>query len=279
MIEQAEIHWHLNDSCNYKCFYCLSKYSAGKNKKTIDQYLNIIEKLQSSKYKFARTIKWKLGGGEPLHFTGLNILLKKIKSKPSYVRLDTSGGETWFEMLEIKNLIDHVLLTHHYWQNISVLNYIIDFALENNKKLNIIIPLQPRKILECRELIEKLKTGGIEVHEQILYDEEGKMISEYNNYDLYLITGKSDSDNKPAPYVDLSIPPKDDTPSYTGLPCYAGMDYMFISAKGYISGSVCGGRNLGNIFDQEWSPVNEPFACVMNFCRSAADRKKIRINQ
>lgn len=282
MIEQAEIHWHLTDKCNHGCFYCPSKYSGGKNNHTIEKYVEIIEKLQTSKYQHAKSIKWKLGGGEPLQFGGINVILKLIKSKPSFVRLDTSGGETWFETLEIRDFVDHLLVTHHYWQNPSVLNFIIDFCQENNKLLDIMVPLQPGKIRECKALVKDIQSKNVNCHEQTLYDDQGKMIMEYSKGDLNLIKGLPEDYeepivNQPPPYVDLSKPPVDDTPSYTGKPCYAGVDYMFISSKGYISGSECGGRNLGNIYSDDWIPPMDPFNCVMTYCRSSNDREKIRI--
>lgn len=287
MIEQAEIHWHLTDKCNTGCEYCPSRYRAGTNKRTTDEYLTVIEKLQTSRYKHAKSIKWKIGGGEPLHFTNLNILLRKIKSMPSVVRLDTSGGETWFDLLETKEYVDEYRLTHHDWQNISVVNFIDDFCREYNKKLNVIVILTPGKIFEKRELIKDLKSNGISAKEQILYDDTqvgGSIWSGYSVIDVNRILGRPDDWVPPPPeperppvYMDPRVPPVDDTPSYTGLGCYTGIDYLYISHKGYTSGSDCGGRDIGNVFDSNWTAPSEVFTCNMNYCRSVSDRRRIRV--
>jgi len=285
MIEQAEVHWHLTDKCNTGCDYCPSKYRAGTNKRTTDEYLAVIEKLQTSRYIHAKSIKWKIGGGEPLHFTNLNILLRKIKSMPSFVRLDTNGGETWFDLLETKDYIDQYKLTHHDWQNISVVNFIDDFCKENNKILDVIVPLIPGKIFEKRKLIQELIDNGISAHEQVLFNDarQGDFWNMYSTVDINRIIGRPD-DWAPEPtvnsepvYEDPRIPPIDNTPSYTRLGCYAGIDHLYISHKGYASGSQCGGRDIGNVFDNNWVAPSQVFSCNMNYCRSDIDRKRLRV--
>lgn len=286
-IPQAEIYWHLTDICNTDCDYCPVRLRAGRNNKTTEEYLNVIEKLQVSRYKNAESIKWKIGGGEPLQFTGLNQILRKIKTKPCYVRLDTSGGASWFDLIETKDYIDHYKLTHHKWQNISVLNFIADFCQENNKKLDIVVPLNPGQIFEDREKIESLKSQGLNAYEQILYSDprnRGDFWSGYSSVDINRINGLPDdwtpppADPAPPAYVDLSKPPIDDSPSYTGRGCYAGVDYIYISHLGYVVGSECGGRDLGNVFDPEWIAPDGPFPCSMNYCRSKTDQKRLRMN-
>lgn len=286
MIEQAEIHWHLTDKCNTGCEYCPSRYRGGSNKRTTDEYLAVIEKLQTSRYKHAKSIRWKIGGGEPLHFTNLNILLRKIKSMPSIVRLDTSGGETWFDLLETRDYVDQYKLTHHYWQNVSVVHFIADFCKENDKKLQVIVPLSPGKILEQKELIKELNSTGISAIEQILFNDarQGEIWSGYSNVDINRIFGRPDDWVPPPPvpqpppvYEDPRIPPVDNTPSYTGLGCYAGIDHIYISHKGYASGSECGGRDIGNVFDANWIVPSDPFPCNMNYCRSNKDRTRLRV--
>jgi hypothetical protein len=84
--------------------------------------------------------------------------------------------------------------------------------------------------------------------------------------------------NKPNPnYIDLRVVNNDD-PVYTGLPCYAGVDWLHINPKGFVSHSQCGGRNEHfNAFDPNWQPPNDHFPCSVNQCRHDNDRKKIRI--
>jgi hypothetical protein len=85
--------------------------------------------------------------------------------------------------------------------------------------------------------------------------------------------------NLPNPnYVDLSNVNNKD-PVYTGKPCYAGVDWLYINPRGFASYSQCGGRNEHyNAFDPAWQPPAQSFPCTVNQCRSEQDRTKIRIH-
>jgi len=281
-MKTLEVNWKLNSYCENDCEYCPGKWSKGSLDKTLDQYLDVVEKLQQTRYPHGDRIKWTLSGGEPLHFPNLNLLLRKIKEKESYVRLDTSGGNSWFGVMEIINYIDYLKVTHHHWQNSSVLEYIVDTCKENNKKIRIMVPLLPGKIKECKEKVIEISELEIGVEEQILKNEDGSYWSGYSTKDINLIQGFSEDYETPivehSPvYVPLNEPPKDNSPSYTGKGCYAGIDMLRINHKGFTSGSECGGRDIGNVFDDNWQAPADPFVCNMLWCRSAVDRYKIRV--
>ena len=282
-MKELEINWKLNSYCEYGCEYCSGKWSKGNLDKTLDQYLDVVEKLQTTRYPYGDKIKWILGGGEPLNFPNLNQLLQKIKEKNSYIRLDTSGGDSWFGVMEIINYVDYFKITHHSWQNVSVLDFIVDNCNEYNKKLMVIVPLHPGKILESRKKVLELKEKGINAQEQILYRSEGDSWQGYSKKDNNLIRGLPedyvDPPLVPMPYVPLNEPPKDDSPSYTGKLCYAGVDVLTIDHKGFAKGSDCGGRPIGNVFEEGWTAPNGPFPCSMLWCRSTNDRNTIRVNQ
>jgi len=282
-MKTLEINWKLNSYCEYGCEYCHGKWSKGSLDKTLDQYLEVVEKLQTTRYPHGDRIRWILGGGEPLNFPNLNQLLQKIKEKNSYIRLDTSGGDSWFNIMEIINYVDAFKITHHSWQNVSVLDFIIDHCQENNKKLKVIIPLLPGKILETRVTIDDLISRGVDAEEQQLRTENGFFWPQYSKKDINLIRGLpedyEDPPYVPPVYIPLNEPPKDDSPSYTGKLCYAGIDILSIDHKGFVTSSECGGRPSGNIFEQGWAAPDGPFACTMLWCRSQNDRNNIRVNQ
>jgi organic radical activating enzyme len=283
-MKTLEVRWKLNSYCEHDCEYCPNKWSGGELDKTLDQYLDIVEKLQNTRYLHGDTIKWSITGGEPLHFPNLNLLLRKMKEKNSYIRLDTSGGDSWFGIMEIINYVDYFKVTHHYWQNSSVLDYILDICKENNKKIMIMVPLIPGKIKEGREKVQELIARNIAAKEQVLTAENGDYWSGYSSKDINLIQGFDEDYVKPVAstvpeYVPLDQPPKDNSPSYTGKQCYAGIDHILINNKGFVVGSECGGRDLGNVFDPEWQAPATSFTCPMLWCRSLLDRTRLRIDQ
>lgn len=281
----AEVHWKLNSYCEFDCVYCPGKFRGGELDKTLDQYLHVVEQLQTTRYEHCDSINWFLGGGEPLHFPNLNLLLQQIKSKKSYVRLETSGGDNWFSIMEILNYVDHFRITHHYWQNPTVLNYIIDLCKEHEKKLNIVVPLMPGKIKEGREKVAELVAQGIGTNELSLTSEQGGYWHGYSKKDINLIRHlPEDYEEEPAKYVAPSnnyvdLSKLDGSPVHTGKPCYAGIDWIHIGYKGFASASNCGGRSVGNVFEEGWQAPAQPFSCPMIQCRDKQDQSKIRITQ
>jgi MoaA/NifB/PqqE/SkfB family radical SAM enzyme len=286
-LEHAEVQWDLNGYCKFQCTYCQSQFKTGELKYSIDQYLTVIEKLQSSRYKHHSKILWRLGGGEPLHYPHLSTILKKIKEKPSITRLSTSGDDNWFTLYGVLNLIDEIELTYHSWQNDDIIDLILEQSKEKNVKVTITIPLIPGHILESREKIKQFKELGYDCNEQVLCNDDGQLYRGYTIIDENRIHGRPDNwlpepvildPTKPDPnYVDLSVANTAD-PVYTGSPCYAGVDWLHIGPNGFVSYSRCGGRSEHfNVFDPNWVAPDNHFPCTVIQCRHENDRKKIRI--
>ncbi|CAB4241895.1 4Fe-4S single cluster domain containing protein [uncultured Caudovirales phage] len=286
-LNHAEVSWSLNAYCKFQCAYCLPEFKSGELDKPIDQYLTIVEKLQRTRYQHHSKIYWEIGGGEPLHFPHLSTILKKIKEKPSIVRLDTSGDDTWFSLYGVINLIDIVKLTYHSWQNDDVFGFILEQCQEKNISVSVEVPLEPGRIFESREKVKYFKDLGYTCNEQILYDSSRQLHHKYSTVDVNRIFGRADDwepepvildPNKPFPgYIDLSVVNNTD-PIYTGLPCYAGVDWLHINPKGFVSYSQCSGRSEHfNAFDADWQPPSSHFPCSVKQCRNEHDRRKIRI--
>lgn len=293
MIKYAQINWQLNRYCEHQCYYCPGKWRGGEISHPVERYLAVVEKLQSTRYLHAEQIKWTIGGGEPLHFPNLNLLLRQIKTSNSYVRLDTAGGDSWFNIMEISPYVDYFKITHHYWQNISVLDFIIDMCTEQGKKLNLIVPLEPGKILESKAKVTELSSRGVSVSEQQLFNEDGSLYKDYTKQDINLMYGRP-ADWEPEQVVHIPVANVPDvipdpnwidpriqngSPSYTGKLCYAGVDYIHIDSNGWAGASDCRSRALGNIFDLDWSAPSDAFECPMMYCHSKNDRDRIRVNQ
>jgi organic radical activating enzyme len=275
--------WQISGQCTHDCWYCLPKYRNNPRFKTTEEYLHVIDLLQNYGNRSSiPKLNWKFKGGEPLQFPNFNILLKQIKSKDSYITVETAGGTSWFDIMEISGNIDSIVLTYHYWQNESVLDYIVDMMQDQQKQLKIKIPMLPGKMNECKQLARSLRDKDVNVTEQLLMNEDGLVIGNYSMIDLNIFYGRpEDWVPEPAPAVTAPVwidPRIDDgSPVYTGKPCWAGVDYLYISSKGFTSGSECGGREIGNVFEPGWTPPDAPFPCSMLFCRSQFDKKNIRI--
>ena len=281
-LEHAEINWLLNGHCKLQCSYCRPEWKSGPADRPLQDYLDVIGKLQSTRYRHHTTALWKIGGGEPLHFPHLTEVLQAIKKLPSILRLDTSGDDTYFAIYRILHLIDWLHLTYHEWQNDDVVGFILDECKARDKKVTMEFPLIPGRINETREKINYYQQLGYECTEQILYEPDGRFIRTYSQVDVNRIFRRSDeatTENTTPVYTDLSIINSID-PVYTGLPCYAGVDWIHINPKGFASYSQCGGRNEHfNVFDPNWKAPGDHFACTVGQCRNVNDRKKIRISE
>ena len=291
---ESEIFWHVTDYCNQECSYCPPRYRGGLVTRSTEEYIAVIEKIQANKYLFADKIKWSLSGGEALALDDIGRILRTMKSKESFIKIETSGGNSWFDYMAIQEYIDQITLTYHHWQNSSVVNYIIDFCQTNDKIIKIKVPYYPGKVKEQMAIIEDLNnqgiyTGGMALHVDARHG--NALINGYSAVEINLMNGLSEDwapppapppvpidPNAPDPnWKDPNIPPSPTEKQSLGRECYAGMDYMYISHKGYANGSDCGGRALGNVFDAEWQPVSTSFDCPMFWCHSSNDKKKIRI--
>lgn len=296
-MQKSKVIWSLSSYCTFDCMYCPSKFRNGEITQSTESYINAASLIQDAMYGHVDHIVWSIKGGDPIAFPGISQLLKQIKTKPSSIAFHSSGGDNWFDMMEIADYIDYLNLTIHYWQNASVSNFILDYFKEKEKKITIAVPLQPGKILESKEYVKELIAQGFTVTEQILRDKN--LLNYWEGYaqsDINLIEGRA-ADQDPVKYevkydvkqtapvvpdstfVDLSKPPEDSSPSLTGQTCYAGIDYMEIDSKGFVNGSKCRGRTMGNIFHEGWKPEYQPFACPMLFCREEDDRNNIRMGQ
>jgi hypothetical protein len=286
-LDHAEVIWALNSYCTLQCEYCRPEWRSGKLDHTIDEYLAIVKKLQRTRYQHHSHIHWRLTGGEPLNFPELSTLLKKIKEKPATVELETSGEIEWFSFTRISRLVDRVHLTYHWWQNEDVSGFIFEQCQENNVPVTITVPLAPGEIHESRARVEHFQSLGYECKEQTLTEADGRLYRGYSQVDQNRIFGRPDDwkptpikidPNLPAPgYVDLRIVTNVKY-VYTGKPCYAGVDWIYINHKGFVSYSQCGGRDESlNVFNPEWEAPGDHFPCTVNQCRSVQDRSKIRI--
>jgi organic radical activating enzyme len=297
-MRKSAVFWELSRYCTFDCLYCPSSQKNGSIDQPTENYRRTVNLLQDALYSHVDQINWVIRGGDPLIFPNIGSLISTMKSKPSRVEFNTSGGDNWFDLMSIIDNIDYIKLTIHYWQNPSVTNFILDHSRTTLiTKGEIFVPLYPGKIIESRDYIKELKASGFRVSEQILRDSNFLNYWEgYSQSDINLIEGRQ-ADQDPvkyeikydikqsepvipdSTYVDLSVPPADDSPSYTGKTCYAGIDYLEIDHKGFVSGSKCRGRTMGNIFEEGWKPEYQPFACPMLFCREIEDRRQIRVVQ
>jgi len=290
----SQVFWHLTDYCDQECTYCPARYRGGSSIKELASYLSVVKKIQDSRYKHAEKIVWQLSGGELITLPNITSILKQIKTRPSFVKIETSGGTSWFDYMSIQDYIDQITLTYHHWQNPSIAEYIIDFCQTNNKIIRVKVPYFPGKVKEQMALIADLNSRKIPTRGMPLYVDarsSNPYIDGYSANEINLMNGREENWVPPPPapvpprdpslpdpnWIDPTKPSEEGQKQSVGTGCYAGVDYIYISHKGFATGSDCGGRTLGNVFESDWLPPRESFNCPMFLCHSHSDKKKIRM--
>lgn len=293
----TDISWQLSDYCKAECSYCPIQFRGGSYPPENYNYDKITELLVNHyNNKLNRLIRWNFDGGEPLDLHNLVRVLIKAKGDNNSVTLHTNGGQLWMDWWAVEPAIDNLILTYHYWQNPSLINYIIDIFKKKNKPITLKMPVRPDHFEEDMKRIYTVEEQKeIKATKVILYknaSRNGGMFP-YSEEQLNIISGiKVDKNNKTSssdkPISDIVKEKRDfesktytqkleekikTNPNYFGIRCNVGIEKLIISYNGYVNGSNCRNQPLGNIWQEGWAPPIEPQVCVMQACIDPSDQK------
>ena len=126
----THIHWDLNDFCKSECSYCPTRLRGGAEPPETKDYVRVANLLIDAYKNMGREITWSFDGGEPLDMNDIVVLLKLCRTNGKYMELTTNGGKLWMDWWAIEPYVDKLNLTYHYWQNPSLINYIIERLTE-----------------------------------------------------------------------------------------------------------------------------------------------------
>jgi organic radical activating enzyme len=294
------ISWTLNDYCKSECSYCPISLRGGDLPSETTDYLRIANLLiESYSKKQQRQIEWIFNGGEPLDMNDIAMFLKLCRTNSRSVTLHTNGGRLWLDWWAIEPYVDHLHLTFHYWQNPALIKYISDTFHSKGKKINISSPIRHDNVQQDLDrVIELEETLGFLITKTILYKEADPSAGMFNykHEDLKKIDFFNKSKDQRERMLQEKIPKKvkileekiyfeettwderyEDTynnnPVYTGQLCNAGVEYLNIVAKGWVSGSNCNNQPLGNIWHNGWMPPQGPQTCTMKACVNESDQR------
>jgi|LauGreDrversion4_2_1035121.scaffolds.fasta_scaffold12604_7 MoaA/NifB/PqqE/SkfB family radical SAM enzyme len=294
------ISWNLNDYCKSECSYCPISLRGGELPSETSEYLRIANLLiESYLKKQGRQIEWIFSGGEPLDMNDIAMFLKLCRANSSSVTLHTNGGRLWLDWWAIEPYVDNLHLTFHYWQNPALIKYISDTFHSKGKKINITSPIRYDSVQQDLDrVIELEETLGFLITKTILYKEADPSAGMFNykNEDLKKIDFFNKSKDQRERMLQEKTPKKvkileekiyfeettwdqryEDTysngPVYTGQLCNAGVEYLNIGHKGWVSGSNCNNQPLGNIWHPGWMPPQGPQVCTMISCVNESDQR------
>jgi len=298
----TKIVWALNDYCSYQCSYCPTKFWGGGQPPETKEYIRIANLLIDNYRSLGRTISWTFNGGEPLDMNDIVTLLKLCRENGDWMTLHTNGGKLWMDWWAIEPYVDELHLTYHYWQNVKLIDYVIDTFNKKSKKLQIYVPMRPADFDSDLSRVEDLESRfGIKVNKQTLYKNADKTAGmfEYSKEQAAIMSGvvlkptipvvnatetletiieKSPLVQEQKYFAQTTWDQRysdrmNSNPSFTGKMCNMGIEYLYIGGQGWVAGADCNDRPLGNIWHEQWKPPSSPHRCGMQVCESSSDRK------
>jgi len=296
---KTKIVWNLNDFCSYQCSYCPVHFWGGGEPPETKEYIRVANLIIDSYRSMGRSMSWEFSGGEPLDMNDIVTLLKLCRENSEFMELHTNGGKLWMDWWAIEPYVDKLHLTYHYWQNVPLINYIVETYQKKNKEILVSVPMRPEAFTDDLARAEDIESRyGISVKKQAMYvnaDKSAGMIPGYTKEQLDIMSGRV---FKPTPVIAPPPPPpptedlakeqkyfKDTTwdqrykdrmnsnPGYGGQLCNAGIEFLNIGPQGWVSGSQCNNEPLGNIWHEGWHPPRGPQKCGMIVCEFPSDKK------
>lgn len=279
MNEKTEINWQMHNFCKGGCSYCHSRFWGGEEPRHFGEYLEVAKKLIDHFLKLGRIIDWTFDGGEPLEFFDFPMLLKLCKENNGKITLHTSGGRLWLDWFAVEPNVDNLYLTYHYWQKPELIDFIIQSFQNKNKHIDFSVPIRPDFFDDDWNRAEKISSKfNLNVRKTPLYKESSSVagLMNYNDNQLKKLFGEEWLANyyktKDQTFAEKSRHIVSISPSFTGQRCNAGIEKLFITAEGWVSGSNCNNIHLGNIFQENFLLLTEPQRCKMIACVSGSDQ-------
>lgn len=282
---KTQINWTLNNYCQANCWYCPSTQWGGEEPRNIELYLDFAQRANEHFDSLGRSIDWKFNGGEPLDMFDLPQLLKLCKRDNNIIELTTNGGRMWLDWWAIEPHVDVLNLSYHYWQNPSLIKYIIELYIEKKKQINVTVPIRHTEFDEdYNKAITIQNIYNIPVSKLLLIENMDWMTGyySYTPEQIDLINGPGSSQNRKM-LVDETFQQHHErllliSPSFTGKKCNVGIEKINISAQGYASGANCTNTPLGNIWEADFQFIKEPQICKMKACMDSEDQKIMKFD-
>jgi len=294
----TRITWCLNDYCSYQCDYCPTAFRGGGEPPETREYIRVASIINENYKALNRTIEWTIDGGEPLDMNDIVTVLRTCKSLDNTVTLHTNGGKLWMDWWAIEPYVDSLHLTYHYWQNVKLVNYIIEIFQKKSKHFTVKVPMRPSHFdIDLDRALDIERRYNLIVEKQALYKHASKDAGmwDYTKEQAAIMSGLkiesievkeiSDPEINNATLVKEQKYFEETTwferyedkmntnPVYTGKLCNMGIESLYIGHLGWVSGAVCNNRPLGNIWHEGWTPPNSPHRCGMRVCSDPNDQK------
>lgn len=297
----------VSNVCNYKCDYCFDGSNEGTHKfrkdwkLVADNFNHLFDYYKNTTNK--KRFDLQLLGGEPTMWSNLPEFCTSVKERHNVsIMILSNGSRTlrWWE--ESAHLYDHVQLScHHKEVNIEHFIEVADTLYELNVMVTVMVLMDPVEWDKCVGLVKKLKTSkkrwAINLQKieststnKIIYNQEQAEWIETNTRVRYgnpfyivknmfktLIYQKEpkaifpDGSKKNLNAHTITL---NNWNHFNGWECNVGLDSLFITLDGAITGSclqkLYGENTYYNIYDENFvdtfKPEIKPVVCRQLGC-------------
>lgn len=277
----VEIVWDISDYCKSECSYCPTRLRGGERPRETAEYIALIDKLKLNYSSINRKISWKISGGEPLDMDNIVPILRSCKDADNRVELTTNGGKLWMDWWAIEPYVDHLNLSYHYWQNHSLIEFLIDLFRKKGKPIVVSVPMRPDYFDYdlSRALQLEIKFNMVVSKHALLVEANASAgLFPYTQEQIDIMEGKVQLHKLKSDFENLTWTERREesfnlNPSYNGKMCNAGIEFLYISGTGWSLGSYCKNKSLDNAFAIDWQPPNQPQVCKRIACIFPSDQK------
>lgn len=282
---RTQISWMISDHCTANCTYCPTRFRGGELPRNILEYLDVTTKMIDHYDSLGRKIDWAFNGGEPLDMFEFPMILKLCKERGGNIDLTTNGGRLWLDWWAIEPHVDQLHLTYHYWQNPKLIQFIIQAFQKANKHIDIMVPIRPDYFDEdLKRALDIEAEFNLVVSKTVLYNEADPVggMFPYTEQQLRIMRGEELVQEQQY-YEETTFQERyedkiKENPVYTGYLCNVGIEKLVISHLGWMSGSNCNDKPLGNIWTNMQLP-SAPHKCGMRACVDGSDQIITKFSQ
>jgi len=278
---KTKIRWQIHTFCKAECSYCPGRLRGGEEPKHINDYIKVAKIINEWAESLGRITDWYFDGGEPLDTDYFPALLKECKTLNGQCDLITNGGRLWLDWWAIEPYIDRLFLSYHYWQNPSLIDYIISVFLDKEKEIHVEVPMRPNHFDEdWSRALEIEKKYNFIVGKSVLYHGASKDGGQYpyTERQLRIMSGDEYLIEENIKFQQTTVVERlhenisQSDHIYTGKLCNAGIEKLIIDTNGFVSGAYCRNQPLGNIWNHGWLPPTSAQICTMQACLNEEDQ-------
>ena len=279
---RTKIKWQLHNYCRAECSYCPTEIRGGEEPRHINEFTALVKKINSWYNNMGRVTDWVFDGGEVLDTDYFPGLIKECKQGGGTVEITTNGGRLWIDWWAIEPHVDRLNLTYHYWQQHSLIEFVIGLFLKQNKSFAVSVPMRPDFFDEDLDRALRLEEKfNINVGKAALYKNARVELGMYDYTDdqIRIMLGEDFLINYRTPKLPKSpeekiveVYHKNDN-KFTGQLCNLGIEMLVIAYNGWARGANCKNDSLGFVWEETWTPPSTPQHCTMIACIHQEDQK------